>query len=87
MNNFFQKIDHFSAILIIKAIRIYQHTLSFDHGFLKIYFPHGYCRFQPTCSEYAILTIEKYGVIKGGIKACWRILRCNPWNKGGIDPA
>lgn len=44
------------------------------------------CRFTPTCSQYAIDAIEKYGVIKGGIMALWRILRCNPFSKGGYDP-
>ena len=44
------------------------------------------CRFTPTCSRYAIDAIEKYGVIKGGIMALWRILRCNPFSKGGYDP-
>ena len=43
------------------------------------------CRFSPTCSEYAILAIEKYGVVKGGLKAVWRILRCNPFSRGGVD--
>ncbi len=43
------------------------------------------CRFYPTCSEYAILAIRKYGVFKGSLKALWRILRCNPFSKGGID--
>ncbi len=44
------------------------------------------CRFQPTCSEYAVNAINKYGVLKGSIKAIYRILRCNPFNKGGYDP-
>ena len=43
------------------------------------------CRFYPTCSEYALLSIEKHGPLKGLLKACWRILRCNPFSKGGID--
>ena len=43
------------------------------------------CRYYPTCSEYALLAIEKYGVIKGSLKAIWRVLRCNPFSKGGID--
>jgi putative membrane protein insertion efficiency factor len=43
------------------------------------------CRFYPTCSEYAILAIRKYGALKGSFKAIWRILRCNPFSKGGID--
>jgi len=44
------------------------------------------CRFYPTCSEYAIGAINKYGVLKGSIKSIYRILRCNPLNKGGYDP-
>ncbi|MBM3707171.1 MAG: membrane protein insertion efficiency factor YidD [Actinobacteria bacterium] len=44
------------------------------------------CRFYPTCSEYAVDAINKYGVLKGSIKSLYRILRCNPFNKGGFDP-
>ncbi|MDO8549637.1 MAG: membrane protein insertion efficiency factor YidD [Ignavibacteria bacterium] len=44
------------------------------------------CRFYPTCSEFGIEAIIKFGVIKGGIKTAWRILRCNPFSKGGNDP-
>lgn len=44
------------------------------------------CRFFPTCSEYAYEAIGKYGAIKGGLLAAWRILRCNPFCKGGYDP-
>lgn len=46
----------------------------------------GACRFYPTCSEYAIESIQKYGVLKGGIKAAKRILKCHPFNPGGYDP-
>lgn len=44
------------------------------------------CRFYPTCSQYAIDAICKYGVLKGGYIAIKRILRCNPFNEGGYDP-
>ena len=44
------------------------------------------CRFTPTCSEYAMQAIEKYGAVKGGWLATRRILRCNPFHKGGYDP-
>lgn len=44
------------------------------------------CRFQPTCSEYAYEAIEKYGILKGGRLAIWRILRCNPFGGSGYDP-
>ena len=71
---------------VIFFIKIYQKTLSLDHGFFKFLFPYGYCRFYPTCSEYSILSIKKHGLLKGGILSLWRILRCNPWNKGGNDP-
>ncbi len=44
------------------------------------------CRFYPTCSEYAIEAVEKYGVVRGGWMAIKRIVRCNPFCKGGYDP-
>jgi hypothetical protein len=72
--------------IVVLFIRIYQKTLSFDHSWLKKVYPQGVCRFYPSCSEYGAQAINKYGVIKGGIMAIWRILRCNPWNKGGNDP-
>lgn len=44
------------------------------------------CRFYPTCSEYGYQAIAKYGIIKGGRMAIWRVLRCNPFCRGGYDP-
>ncbi|HEX5164435.1 MAG TPA: membrane protein insertion efficiency factor YidD, partial [Thermomicrobiales bacterium] len=44
------------------------------------------CRFVPTCSDYGYQAIEKYGIIRGGAMTVWRIMRCNPFNKGGFDP-
>jgi putative membrane protein insertion efficiency factor len=44
------------------------------------------CRYVPTCSEYAAEAIERYGVLRGGAKAAWRLLRCHPFVKGGYDP-
>lgn len=72
--------------IAVKILKIYQKTFSFDHGILKFLYPNGFCRFYPTCSDYAIQAIEKYGLIKGGGKAVWRVLRCNPFNPGGLDP-
>ncbi|MCC6011834.1 membrane protein insertion efficiency factor YidD [Candidatus Caldipriscus sp.] len=43
------------------------------------------CRYYPTCSEYAMISLQKYGLFKGTLKSIWRILRCNPFSKGGID--
>lgn len=72
--------------LAVKILKIYQKTLSFDHGIFKFLYPNGFCRFRPTCSDYAIEAVEKYGLVKGGFKAVWRVLRCNPFNSGGFDP-
>ena len=44
------------------------------------------CRFYPSCSSYAIEAIEKKGVLRGGFMSVWRVLRCNPFGKGGYDP-
>lgn len=61
---------------LIKMIRIYQSMPISSHGA---------CKFIPSCSNYAIEAINEYGSIKGSFMAIKRILRCNPFNKGGID--
>lgn len=65
--------------LLINGIRFYQRYLSP----LK---PAPTCKYYPTCSAYAMEAIEKYGALKGTMLAVWRILRCNPFSKGGYDP-
>ena len=65
--------------LLIFLIKTYQLTLSPG-------FSHGSCRFTPTCSQYALEAIEVHGIFKGCLLAAWRILRCNPFSKGGWDP-
>ena len=82
----FKVLRYLPRHVAVTIIRFYQKTLSFDHGPMKSLYPFGFCRFNPSCSEYSIQAIEKYGIFKGGLKACWRILRCNPFNKGGNDP-
>jgi putative membrane protein insertion efficiency factor len=64
--------------LLLGMIRLYRMTLS---GWLG-----GQCRFYPTCSHYAEDAIRTHGAIKGSVLATWRVLRCNPFGKGGIDP-
>jgi putative membrane protein insertion efficiency factor len=64
----------------------YQKTLSPDHGLLQPLFPYGYCKYHPSCSEYTYQALGKYGLIKGLVLGSWRVLRCNPWSKGGDDP-
>ena len=63
--------------IVIKFLKIYQKIIS------PLY--PASCRYYPSCSNYAILAVEKYGVFKGLIKAIWRVLRCNPFSKGGVD--
>ncbi|KKW23480.1 MAG: hypothetical protein UY65_C0002G0005 [Parcubacteria group bacterium GW2011_GWA2_51_12] len=71
---------------IINIIELYQRWLSPDHSFwAKTKFPNGYCRYYPSCSEYARQAVLRYGVIKGSGKALWRVLRCNPFSRFGID--
>ena len=62
----------------LQSIRWYQRHIS------PLFPPR--CRFTPTCSQYAVEAIEKYGALKGGYLAFRRILRCNPFHKGGYDP-
>ena len=64
--------------ILIAMIRFYQKFLSP----LK----HTRCPYTPTCSQYGLEAIQKYGAVKGTLLACWRILRCNPFSKGGYDP-
>lgn len=72
--------------IILTFIKLYQKTLSPNHGILKHY-PGVYkCKFHPTCSEYTYKAIEKYGVFKGFFISLNRILRCHPWSDGGYDP-
>ncbi|AAC06538.1 membrane protein insertion efficiency factor YidD [Aquifex aeolicus] len=58
--------------------------LKFWQKFISPLYPSS-CRYYPTCSTYAIMAVEKYGVLKGLIKAFFRVLRCNPFFKGGVD--
>ena len=64
--------------LLIGAIKLYRVTMSGWFG--------GQCRFYPSCSHYAEDAIRSHGAIKGSARAAWRLLRCNPFGKGGIDP-
>ncbi|NTW30629.1 MAG: membrane protein insertion efficiency factor YidD [Candidatus Moranbacteria bacterium] len=72
--------------LILLLIRIYQKTLSLDHGLLGKIVPGGACRFHPTCSEYAYQAIGRFGIVRGGWLAVRRVTRCHSWNPGGYDP-
>ncbi len=67
--------------ILIFLIKIYKRTISpiLDFSGIK-------CKYYPTCSEYMIQAIEKYGIVKGCFLGIKRILKCNPFTKGGYDP-
>lgn len=64
-------------VFLISIIKVYKKIPGFWHG---------YCKFQPTCSDYAIIAIQRFGSLKGSFLTIKRILRCNPFSKGGYDP-
>jgi uncharacterized protein len=70
-------ITRLPGLAVIAIVRLYQLTLSPFIG--------RQCRFAPTCSNYMIQAIEKYGALRGVPKGVWRIIRCNPFCRGGID--
>jgi len=63
--------------LAIAPIRVYQKVVSPLIG--------QRCRYYPTCSEYAVQAVRRFGILRGLVLAGWRLLRCNPWSAGGID--
>jgi len=73
MINLFKNLVQIPKKIVIYIIRLYQSFLSPRIG--------NTCKYYPTCSEYAIIAIDKYGIIKGTIMAIYRILRCNPFSK------
>jgi putative membrane protein insertion efficiency factor len=64
--------------LAVIPIRLYQWLLSPLVG--------QRCRYYPSCSEYAVQAIQRFGILRGVVLAGWRLLRCNPWSRGGFDP-
>lgn len=65
-------------VLVLQLLRGYKWAVS-------PFFPPA-CRYVPTCSEYAVEAVERYGALRGGGKAIWRVLRCHPFVRGGFDP-
>ncbi|MFZ5649116.1 MAG: membrane protein insertion efficiency factor YidD [Bacillota bacterium] len=78
INSFINFINNLPVQSVIGLIKIYRRYISP----LK---PQT-CRFYPTCSQYAVESLEKYGIIVGGYKSFIRILKCNPYHPGGYDP-
>ena len=82
----FKFIWQLPRMVVVFLIKLYQKTLSLDHGILgRLTGSNRFCKYYPSCSEYSKQSVEKHGLVYGGIKAAWRILRCNPWSDGGED--
>lgn len=77
MNNILKKIVLLPRKLLIKIIRFYQLAISPRIG--------SHCKYYPSCSEYTRQAVDKYGIIKGSLLGIIRILKCNPFSKGGVD--
>ena len=75
----------FGLTIIKQCIRLYQQTLSPDHGPLRALFPAGVCRFDPTCSEYMYHAVERHSW-HGLLLGLHRLMRCHPFARGGRDP-
>jgi putative membrane protein insertion efficiency factor len=73
-----REIAQIPSRIVIGLVRFYQLALSPIFG--------GRCRFYPSCSEYFILAVRKYGVLSGSLRGMCRILRCHPFHPGGYDP-
>jgi len=65
------------ARVLVGILRLYQRVVS------PLYGPS--CRFYPSCSTYALVSVQRHGMVRGGGLALWRLLRCNPWTAGGVD--
>jgi putative membrane protein insertion efficiency factor len=65
------------AYLGVGLVFLYRYTLG-------VLFPGG-CKYHPSCSQYAIDALRRYGLVRGIFLAGWRLLRCNPWSRGGVD--
>jgi uncharacterized protein len=63
--------------LAIAPVRLYQRAISPGLP--------ARCKYYPSCSEYAVGAIRRYGFLRGSVLAAWRLLRCNPWSHGGVD--
>jgi len=72
------QLERGAAWVLISLVRGYQLVISPLLG--------RHCRFQPTCSQYAIEAIRRHGVLRGSVKSLRRIARCHPWHPGGYDP-
>ena len=72
------RIGHGSRAVAAFPIKVYQRLISPLLG--------QRCRYYPSCSEYTVQAIQRFGILRGLVLGGWRLLRCNPWSRGGFDP-
>ena len=72
------KATRFPRLVVVALLRGYQRWISPAFG--------QRCRYYPSCSEYAIQAVQRFGILRGVVLAAWRLLRCNPFSHGGFDP-
>lgn len=65
------------VVVLLSMVRLYQR-------FLSPLTPPS-CKYYPSCSSYAVTALQRHGALKGSVLAAWRVLRCNPWSRGGVD--
>jgi hypothetical protein len=70
--------SQWARAVVLLPIRGYQKLISPMLG--------AHCKYYPSCSEYAVQAIRRFGILRGLVLAGWRLLRCNPWSRGGYDP-
>jgi uncharacterized protein len=73
-----QRASRWARAIVVAPIAVYQRVISPA-------IPRR-CKYEPTCSRYALEAIREYGILRGVVLASWRLLRCNPWSYGGYDP-
>ncbi len=67
----------FTREIIVAPVRLYQRAISPA-------LPQR-CRYHPSCSQYAVTAVRRFGILRGLVLAAWRLVRCNPWSHGGVD--
>ncbi|MFO0702441.1 MAG: membrane protein insertion efficiency factor YidD [Candidatus Andersenbacteria bacterium] len=85
MSSLFTTLNRAAALPLVGLTRLYQLTLSPDHGWYRALHPHGFCRYSPSCSQYALDGLRADGVLALPRIAA-RLVRCHPWAHGGADP-
>jgi putative membrane protein insertion efficiency factor len=80
-----KELSRTAALPLVGLVRLYQLTLSPDHGWYRALHPYGFCRYTPSCSQFALDGLRTDGVVALP-RIAVRLVRCHPWARGGADP-